>query len=109
MKKVFHESSHVCFIMFLAALLTVPGCTTRKSEYISLAGQVRTTAADTVNVNTADEEILQRLPRIGPTLARKIIEHRTRYGPFRKAEELILIEGFSDRRFREIQHLIAIE
>ena len=61
-----------------------------------------------VNINTADAAELSRLPHIGPALAEKIIEHRKRYGPFRRVEHLLIIEGVSDRRFREIRHLIKI-
>lgn len=62
-----------------------------------------------VNINTADAEELQKIPGIGPASAKKIIDHRNRYGPFRRPEEILIIEGISDRRFREFRRFIFIE
>ena len=62
-----------------------------------------------VNINTADAEELQKIPGIGPASAKKIIDHRDRYGPFRRPEEILIIEGISDRRFREFRRFIFIE
>ena len=62
-----------------------------------------------ININTASAKELERLPGIGQELAERIIEHRRKYGPFRRAEDLIMVRGIGDARFREIQHLITIE
>ena len=66
------------------------------------------TSQAAVNINTAGAAELRSLPNVGPALAEKIIRHRERYGPFRRVEHLLIIEGISDRRFREIRHLIKI-
>ena len=42
-------------------------------------------------------------------MAVRIIEHREKYGPFRRAEHLIMVRGFSDRRFRTLRDLITVE
>ena len=62
-----------------------------------------------VNINTAPLEDLQKIPHVGESLARKIIEHRETNGPFRRAEHLILVSGISDRRFRKIRPLVRVE
>ena len=62
-----------------------------------------------MNINAADVSMLQNIPHVGPALAEKIVDHRKRYGAFRKTEHLLLVEGISEKRFREIQDLIAIE
>lgn len=61
------------------------------------------------NINTANAEQLAALPNIGAGLAARIIEHRTRYGRFRRVEHLMLVSGISEQRFRELQSLIVIE
>ena len=66
-------------------------------------------ASPRINLNTATREELQRLPGVGPALAARVVEHRERHGPFRRAEHLIIVRGFSERRFEELRHLIAIE
>lgn len=62
-----------------------------------------------VNINTASVEELQKLPNIGEKTALAIIEHRERFGKFRKPEHLMLVPRISDRRFREIRHFIKTE
>lgn len=62
-----------------------------------------------VNINTATADELQRIPHIGEKLAARIVEHRNARGPFRRPEELMLIQGISDERFRKIRPLLKVE
>lgn len=66
-------------------------------------------AENAVNINTASAAELEKLPNVGAKLAQKIVEHREKYGSFRKSEHLILVAGISDRRFRQLQNLIKTE
>jgi len=63
----------------------------------------------TVNINTASSVELDRLPGIGPVLAQRIVTHRQEFGPFRRAEHLIMVRGMSDRKFREIRSRVRAE
>ena len=102
-----------CFLTLAAA----PSCvrTPRRQPAAGLA-DARQTAAPSpnqtgprVNINKASHAELERLPGVGPATASRIVEHRERYGPFRRAEHLLLVRGFSDSRFRELRHLIAVD
>jgi competence ComEA-like helix-hairpin-helix protein len=62
-----------------------------------------------ININTAAANELETLPGIGKGLAERIIEHRERFGSFRRIEHLIIVRGISDRRFRGLQDLITVE
>ena len=62
-----------------------------------------------VNINTADAEEIEKLPYIGPALAMKIVEHRNTYGPFRRPEHIMVIEGIGEDRFEKIEHMIRTE
>src|SRR5687767_2721001 len=56
-----------------------------------------------INVNTAGAAALAELPAIGPGLADRIVDYRSRVGHFRTVEELAAVPGLSDRtiaRFR---------
>lgn len=66
-------------------------------------------AENAVNINTASVAELEKLPNVGIKTAQKIVEHREKYGRFRKPEHLILVSGISDRRFRELQSFVKIE
>ncbi len=65
--------------------------------------------APRVNINTATRAELEPLPGIGAGLAARIIAHRTRYGPFRRAEQLLIVPGISERRFAQLRPLIKTE
>jgi competence protein ComEA len=62
-----------------------------------------------VNINIATKEELQTLPGIGPTMSERIIEHRRKYGSFKRTEHLMMIRGFSDKLFRKIAPLVSVE
>jgi len=62
-----------------------------------------------ININTASANELETLPGIGKGLAQRIIDHRERFGPFRRAEHLIIVRGISDKRFRALRDLVAVE
>jgi competence protein ComEA len=54
--------------------------------------------ADIVDLNTADAATLAReLKGIGESRAKAIVEHRTRNGPFRTVDELVLVKGIGPR------------
>src|SRR2546423_1270520 len=61
------------------------------------------------NINTASVKELENLPGIGKGLAERIVEHREKYGPFRRPEHLIMVRGISDKRFRALRALITVE
>ena len=62
-----------------------------------------------ININTATANELETLPGIGKGLAERIIEHRERFGPFRRIEHLIVVRGISDRRFRALREFVTVE
>src|SRR5215210_5201616 len=62
-----------------------------------------------ISINEASREELERLPGIGPALAARIVEHRERYGRFRRAEHLLLVRGISERRFRRLRPYVTPE
>ena len=62
-----------------------------------------------VNVNAATARELERLPGVGPALAARIVEHRARYGPFRRVEHLLAVRGISERRFRDLRPHVTAE
>lgn len=62
-----------------------------------------------ISINRASREELERLPGVGPALAARIVEHRERHGPFRRAEHLLVIRGISERRFRELRPFITAD
>jgi competence protein ComEA len=66
-------------------------------------------ATDALNINTATAEELTAIPNIGEKLAVRIVEFRETNGRFQRPEDLLLVPGISDKRFREIRHMIRTE
>ncbi|MEP7149128.1 MAG: helix-hairpin-helix domain-containing protein [Acidobacteriota bacterium] len=100
----------VVLFLFLpvgSALLSC--CTTRNVTTTFSTEPSHSPASFVININTAHASELQKLPHVGPVLARKIVEHRERYGPFRRPEHLLIIEGISEERFRELRQFINTE
>lgn len=62
-----------------------------------------------ISLNEASREELERLPGIGPALAARIVEHRERFGRFRRAEHLLLVRGISERRFLQLRPYVTAE
>jgi DNA uptake protein and related DNA-binding proteins len=62
-----------------------------------------------VNLNRASAEELIELPGIGEVMSRRIIDYREHHGPFRRPAEIIIIEGFSEKKYRAIADLICVD
>ena len=63
--------------------------------------------AQVINVNTASAEQLQLLPRVGPALAARIVEHREQNGPFKAPTDLMLIKGIGEKSFEQLKPYVA--
>lgn len=66
-------------------------------------------AAHPLNINTATEAELQRLPGVGPSLARAIIDWREKNGPFRNMADLDAVPGIGEARLQQWEGLIVFE
>ena len=62
-----------------------------------------------VNVNSADAGQLALLPRIGPSTAARIVEFRDANGPFKAAEDLMLVRGIGERTYELLEPFVVIE
>ncbi len=58
--------------------------------------------------NTASVEDLDRLPGIGPVLARRIVEYRARHGLFRSADELLGVPGIGARLLERLRPFVRV-
>ena len=60
------------------------------------------------NINTATAEQLQRLPRIGPALAARIVEHRRVHGPFRHPDRIVDVSGIGEKTLEKLRPWIHL-
>ena len=61
-----------------------------------------------VNVNSADATQLALLPRVGPSVAQRIIDFRKENGPFKSPEDLMLVTGIGEKTFQLLKPYIAV-
>ena len=61
-----------------------------------------------VNLNTADQEELEYLPGIGPSIAAKILAYREKHGAFKNIEQIVEVEGIGEKKFEAMKELITI-
>jgi len=61
-----------------------------------------------VNINTAPASELETLPRIGPKVAQRIVDFRTKNGNFRKVEEIMKVQGIGEKVYDQIKDLITV-
>jgi competence protein ComEA len=61
-----------------------------------------------VNINTASEEELQRLPRVGPGMSARIIQYRKEIGSFQSPEQLMDVSGIGEKTFAKIQPFVRV-
>ena len=70
------------------------------------------TAAEAVfpiDLNSADQHMLECLPGVGPELAERIVAYRNTVGPFLATEQLMDVEGIGEKRFDALKDLITVE
>lgn len=67
-------------------------------------------AANTVNINTANIELLaEELVGVGPELAKRIVDFRDRYGEFKSVEALGDVRGIGPSLLTKKEGKIVVE
>jgi competence protein ComEA len=61
-----------------------------------------------VDLNTAGVAALDALPGIGPVLAQRIVDHRSREGPFRSVDQLDDVPGIGPAIAAELAQLVRV-
>jgi competence protein ComEA len=62
-----------------------------------------------VNINTAGQKALERLPNIGPSMAKKIIEYRSSAGGFTSVEQLGRVKGIGPKRLEQLRRHVTVD
>lgn len=67
-----------------------------------------TSAGGKVNLNTATAEELDALPKVGPVLAKRIVEWREQHGPFASVEDLDAVDGVGPKMMESLLPLVTV-
>jgi competence protein ComEA len=65
-------------------------------------------AGPLVNLNTADQSLLETLPEVGPVTAEAIIAWRTEHGGFTAIDELLEVDGIGDATLATITPHVTV-
>ncbi|MET4705089.1 helix-hairpin-helix domain-containing protein [Frigoribacterium sp. UYMn621] len=61
-----------------------------------------------ININTADETALETLPRVGPAMAKRILDWRAKNGRFTALEDLMSVTGVGQKTFDSLKDLVTL-
>jgi competence protein ComEA len=61
-----------------------------------------------VNLNTADQTLLESLPGVGPVTAQAILEWRSEHGAFSAVDELMEVSGIGEATLAELAPLVTV-
>ncbi|MDN4163630.1 ComEA family DNA-binding protein, partial [Nocardioides abyssi] len=61
-----------------------------------------------VDLNTADQALLETLPQVGPVTAGAILAWRTEHGAFTAVEELLEVDGIGEATLAQLAPLVTV-
>ncbi|MDT3331473.1 ComEA family DNA-binding protein [Microbacterium aquilitoris] len=61
-----------------------------------------------VNLNTADVAALDTLPRIGPSIAQRILDWREENGRFTSVDDLMAVPGIGEKMLESLRDLVTV-
>jgi competence protein ComEA len=65
-------------------------------------------ATPALNLNTATQADLEKLPGVGAATAKQILEYRQKNNGFKKVEELMNIKGIGEKSFLKLKPLVTV-
>ena len=74
----------------------------------SMPAPYKVTLKIPISLNTASQEELDTIPNIGPSLAKKIINYRSIFGPFKTVDEIKCVPTVGKIRYNKIRPYIGI-
>jgi competence protein ComEA len=92
-----------------SALTTASVGSAQRDQGANAAPTTEAAALGVVNLNTASEEELVRLPGVGPAKAQAILRMREQRGPFKRVEDVMHVRGIGRKTFRKLQPMLTLQ
>ena len=89
------------WLAMAGAPLALPACAALPQKAASSRPAV-------IDINRASAEDFARLPGVGPKLAQQIVDYRTKQGPFRRVEDLMIIKGMGSKKWKALRPFVCV-
>ncbi|MDQ7799242.1 MAG: helix-hairpin-helix domain-containing protein [Candidatus Edwardsbacteria bacterium] len=70
---------------------------------------VKKLPAGKIDLNRAGPRDLEKLPAIGPAMAKRIIDFRKESGDFQKIEDLMKVKGIGHKKFNRLREHVFVD
>ena len=95
-------------VAVVAAILMMAGPAARAFSEAQPPQSSAPAAAPALNLNTATQADLEKLPGVGPATAKQILDYRQKNNGFKKVEELMNIKGIGEKSFLKLKPLVTV-
>lgn len=82
---------------------------TNTYNYVASAYSSSGSTSAKININTANANMLQNLPGIGPVLSERIIEYRNQNGLFGMIDDIKDVSGIAEKKYEGIKDQICVQ
>jgi competence ComEA-like helix-hairpin-helix protein len=76
--------------------------------FCAIAHAAKNPPAKPIDINAANVKELQELPGVGPVMAQRIIDMRTKSGHFRRVEDLLAVRGISQKKLAAMRPYVTV-
>ena len=98
-------SRFLVFVLVVAALVAAlpsPAQTPNAAPRSDARAASAKTADNPVDINKASAADLSKVPGIGPSLAKRIVDFREKNGAFGRVEDLVKVQGIGEKSLQRL-------
>jgi competence protein ComEA len=98
------------FALVILLLASIGACMTRSRSGNTNRADARSSPAPLhININTASAQELEQLPGVGKVIGERIVAYREQNGRFKRREDVMMVNGISEKKYEEIRSMIVVE
>jgi competence ComEA-like helix-hairpin-helix protein len=88
--------------------ITILNLTLALVAFCAIAHAAKNPPVKPIDINAANVKELQELPGVGPVMAQRIIDMRTKSGHFRRVEDLLAVRGISQKKLAAMRPYVVV-